>query len=195
MELSPVPGIRLGTASAGIKYPQRQDLVLMEIAPNSSCAAVFTRNAFCAAPVTIAKQHYSATKPRYLLINSGNANAGNGQAGLDDAKTSCLAVAELMGCNIQEVLPFSTGVIGEPLPLKRLVTGLSKAFADLRTDGWLDAAQGIMTTDTRPKVVSKQFVSDGQCVTVTGIAKGTYLLNITLDTEGREIVSQKINIL
>ena len=151
MEPLTVAGIRLGTARAGIKYPDRRDLVVVELAAGTQAAAVFTRNAFCAAPVTVARAHLAAASPRYLVINTGNANAGTGRQGLADAEASCRSLAERTGCRSEEVLPFSTGVIGEPLPLFRLVTGLPEALATLRPDGWAEAAAGIMTTDTRPK--------------------------------------------
>ncbi len=179
---SPVTGIRLGVARAGIKYPDRRDLVLLETAPGTVCAAVFTRNAFCAAPVIVAREHLNAAAPRYLVINTGNANAGTGESGLIDARATCQAVADLLGCRPQEVLPFSTGVIGEPLPLARLVAGLPSAFADLRAEGWEDAAHGIMTTDTRPKCCSRQLTVDGATVTVTGIAKGAGMIKPDMAT-------------
>ncbi len=179
----PVPGVRLGTTCAGIKYPQRRgDLVLMEITPHSRCAAVFTRNAFCAAPVTVAKAHLALASPRYLLINAGNANAGTGNRGLEDARASCMAVAELTQSGVQQVLPFSTGVIGEPLPLERLLAGLPRALAELRPEGWFEAACGIMTTDTRPKLVSRQLQVADQTVTVTGMAKGAGMIRPDMAT-------------
>jgi glutamate N-acetyltransferase/amino-acid N-acetyltransferase len=177
-----IAGVRLGVASAGIHYVGRPDLVLMEIAPRAHCAAVFTRNAFCAAPVVVAREHLVTTMPRYLVVNAGNANAGTGEAGLDDARATCAAVAELMGCRFEEVLPFSTGVIGEPLPLARLVKGLPKAFADLRPDGWKAAARAIMTTDTRPKIVSRRLSIEGRSVSVTGIAKGAGMIRPDMAT-------------
>lgn len=176
MEIHPIAGVRLGVARAGIKYPDRPDLVLLEVAPGANAAAVFTRNAFCAAPVIVARRHLGAAAPRCLVINTGNANAGTGEAGLDDAYATCQAASELMGCDFRQVLPFSTGVIGEPLPLQKLVGGLPRAFADLRPDGWQDAARGIMTTDTRPKVVSRQIDLQGEAVGVTGIAKGAGMI-------------------
>lgn len=178
----PVPGIRLGVTCAGVKYPDRRDLVVMEVAAGSHCAAVFTRNAFCAAPVTVAKAHLGVSSPRYLVINTGNANAGTGRQGVQDAAAICAAVAELRGCQPSEVLPFSTGVIGETLPLARLQAGLPGALADLRPDGWLDAAWGIMTTDTRPKFASRRRVIAGQPITVTGIAKGAGMIRPDMAT-------------
>lgn len=172
----PVAGVRLGTACAGIKYPDRPDLVLVEVAEASTCAAVFTRNAFCAAPVVISQRHLNTASPRYLMINTGNANAGTGRRGLADAEASCAALAELAGCRAEQVLPFSTGVIGEPLPVAALIAGLPQALARLSADGWLEAARGIMTTDTRPKAISRRIAIAGHPVTVTGIAKGAGMI-------------------
>lgn len=176
MELFPVAGIRLGVSCASIKYPQRRDLVVIEAAAGTQAAAVFTGNAFCAAPVTVARRHLAVARPRYLLINTGNANAGTGRQGLVDAEASCRALAEQTGCRLEEVLPFSTGVIGEPLPLYRLLTGLPAALGALQPEGWLDAAHGIMTTDTRPKWASRRLHLQGREVTVTGIAKGAGMI-------------------
>ncbi|HRX70453.1 MAG: bifunctional glutamate N-acetyltransferase/amino-acid acetyltransferase ArgJ [Gammaproteobacteria bacterium] len=176
MEPLSVAGIRLGTACAGIKYPDRGDLVIIEAAAETQAAAVFTQNAFCAAPVTTARAHLHQAAPRYLVINTGNANAGTGVKGVADAATTCQALAEHAGCRAEEVLPFSTGVIGEPLPLERLVAGLPAALAALRPDGWTEAAQGIMTTDTRPKWASRRINFGEHDVTVTGIAKGAGMI-------------------
>ena len=176
MEPFTVAGIRLGVTCAGIKYPDRRDLVVIEAAAGTQAAAVFTRNAFCAAPVIVARTHLAAASPRYLVINTGNANAGTGRQGLVDAESSCQALAERVGCRLEEVLPFSTGVIGEPLPLFRIVVGLPAALAALRPDGWVEAAHGIMTTDTRPKWASRRVNLDGREVTVTGIAKGAGMI-------------------
>jgi len=176
MEPLIVAGIRLGTTRAGIKYPDRRDLVVIEAAVGTQAAAVFTRNAFCAAPVIVARTHLAAASPRFLVINTGNANAGTGRQGLVDAEASCQALAERVGCRPEEVLPFSTGVIGEPLPLFRIVSGLPGALAALRPDGWAEAAHGIMTTDTRPKWASRRLNLAGRDVTVTGIAKGAGMI-------------------
>ena len=177
-----VAGIRLGAACAGIKYPDRRDLVVIEAIAGTRVAAVFTRNAFRAAPVTVARVHLAAASPRYLLINTGNANAGTGRQGLADAEASCQTLAELTACTPLEVLPFSTGVIGEPLPLFRLVAGLPAALAALRADGWEDAAHGIMTTDTRPKWASRRLTVAGRDVTITGIAKGAGMIRPDMAT-------------
>ncbi len=177
-----IPGIRLGTACAGMKKPGRRDLVVMEIAADAACAAVFTRNAFCAAPVTVARAHLAAHLPRYLLINTGNANAGTGALGLRDAQASCEALAQLTGVEPAQILPFSTGVIGEPLPVTRLCAGLPEALASLDAQGWELAAQGIMTTDTRPKGASRQLLLQGRTITVTGIAKGSGMIRPDMAT-------------
>ncbi|NMQ18443.1 bifunctional glutamate N-acetyltransferase/amino-acid acetyltransferase ArgJ [Candidatus Competibacter phosphatis] len=182
MEPLTVAGVRLGTARAGIKYPDRRDLVVVELAAETQAAAVFTRNAFCAAPVTVARTHLAAASPRYLVINTGNANAGTGRQGLADAEASCRSLAERTGCRSEEVLPFSTGVIGESLPLFRLVTGLPEALATLRPDGWAEAAAGIMTTDTRPKWASRRLTLAGREVTITGIAKGAGMIRPDMAT-------------
>jgi glutamate N-acetyltransferase / amino-acid N-acetyltransferase len=181
-ELLPVAGLRLGTARAGIKYPDRRDLVLIELGTGTSCAAVFTRNAFCAAPVQVAREHLHGGAPRYLLINTGNANAGTGEPGLRDARACCAAVAGIADCGPHEVLPFSTGVIGEPLPIAAIEAGLPAAWEALDAGGWADAAHGIMTTDTVPKGISRQVEIDGQSVTVTGIAKGAGMIRPDMAT-------------
>lgn len=180
--LHAVPGFRLGTASAGIKTPGRPDLVVMEMAPGSSVAGVFTRNAFCAAPVQLAKQHLGQIAARYFVINTGNANAGTGEQGLAASQTSCAALAELGGCTAEQVLPFSTGVIGEPLPVDKIIATLPAAVANLFADGWEQAASGIMTTDTRPKGASRQFKLADEVVTVTGIAKGAGMIKPNMAT-------------
>jgi len=180
--LSSVPGIRLGTACAGIKKSGRRDLVVMEIAADAVCAAVFTRNAFCAAPVIVARVHLAAAAPRYLLVNTGNANAGTGPQGLSDAETCCTTLAELTGAQSAQILPFSTGVIGEPLPVERLCAGLPEALENLDDDGWAVAAQGIMTTDTRPKGASRQVCLQNKTITITGIAKGSGMIRPDMAT-------------
>jgi len=181
-EIYPVPGFRLGTACAGIKSPGRRDLVVMALAEGSACAAVFTRNAFCAAPVTVARDHLAACAPEYLLVNTGNANAGTGSQGIHDAGQCCALLADLAGCSPQAVVPFSTGVIGEPLPVIRISEGLPAALANLTEDGWTDAAHGIMTTDTVPKLASRRLDIDGHPVTVTGMAKGSGMIRPDMAT-------------
>jgi glutamate N-acetyltransferase/amino-acid N-acetyltransferase len=180
--LHPVAGFGLGIASAGIKKPGRLDLVIMQLAAGSSVAAVFTRNAFCAAPVQLAKQHVQAGGTRYLLINTGNANAGTGANGLQNARTTCEQLAQLTQTSAQAILPFSTGVIGEPLPVDKIIQALPSALADLAEDNWLKAAQGIMTTDTRPKAASLQIELDGKPVAITGISKGAGMIKPNMAT-------------
>lgn len=174
--LLPVSGLRVGVAKAHIKKPNRRDLVLFEFDAGCVCAATFTTNAFCAAPVIVAKEHLAKHAPRYLLINTGNANAGTGTRGIGDARKCCDAVAAKAACGPNQVLPFSTGVIGEFLPVDRIVAGLDAAFANLTVDGWVDAAHGIMTTDTLPKGVSRRIEIDGKPVTITGISKGSGMI-------------------
>jgi glutamate N-acetyltransferase/amino-acid N-acetyltransferase len=177
-----VNGVRLGTAAAGIRYQNRDDLVLFDICEGATVAGVFTRNAFRAAPVQVAMRNLSATSPRYLMINSGNANAGTGQAGHDNCLASTQLLADAAGCDAQQVLPFSTGVIGEPLPLAAFTTGIPLAIGSLAADNWLTAARAIMTTDTVPKLVSKQVRIDGKLVTFTGMAKGAGMIRPDMAT-------------
>lgn len=178
----PVPGVRLATAAAGIRKPGRQDLVLVEIADGASTAAMFTSNAFCAAPVTLARRHLNSHSPRYLLINSGNANAGTGEPGLQAAGQCCQSVADLFGCRAQQVLPFSTGVIGENLPVAKIESALGVLQGQLSADVWPAAASAIMTTDTVPKIVSRQFKIGANTVTLTGMAKGSGMIRPNMAT-------------
>jgi glutamate N-acetyltransferase / amino-acid N-acetyltransferase len=182
--LRAVPGVRLGTVSAGIKKPGRKDLVLIEVAPHTQCAAVFTRNAFCAAPVIVAREklQFCQHQPRYLLINTGNANAGTGADGIAAARACSAAVASVAGVDADCILPFSTGVIGEPLPVQKVEQAIPAAIAALAEDGWLDAANGILTTDTRPKALSVCFNCDGREYVVTGIAKGAGMIRPNMAT-------------
>lgn len=180
--LHPVPGIRLGTARAHIRKPDRRDLVVIECAPGTRAAAVFTQNRFCAAPVTVAREHLGQSVPRALLINTGFANAGTGKPGLADARASCTALARALKCQPREVLPFSTGVIGERLPVDRLTAGLPACVAALNESGWGEAAAGIMTTDTVPKGASRRLTLGGKTVTVTGIAKGAGMIRPDMAT-------------
>lgn len=182
--MHPVAGFKLGTASAGIKTIGRKDLVVIELSEQSTVAALFTLNAFCAAPVTVAKQHLAAAKTRYLLINTGNANAGTGESGLADAQQSCAALAALQGVSAAQVLPFSTGVIGQSLPMDRLLAGIPKSVAQLNEAGWDEAAKGILTTDTRAKGASLQFTLNGadRPVTITGITKGSGMIKPNMAT-------------
>ncbi len=180
--LHPVAGLRLGTTCAGIKQPDRRDLVLMELCDGATVAAVFTRNAFCAAPVIVAREHRAQTSPRYLLINTGNANAGTGEQGMTDALACCDAVAQAAGCAREAVLPFSTGVISEPLQVTAICGAVPAALAALDENGWADAAHGILTTDTVPKGVSQKLEIDGHRVTITGIAKGSGMIRPDMAT-------------
>ena len=180
--LKPVAGIRLGTAQAGIKYAGRGDLVVMEIATGAQVAGVFTRNRFCAAPVLVAREHLAAARARALVINAGNANAGTGEQGLRDARDTCAAVAAALGCKTEEVLPFSTGVIGERLPMERVLAGVVDCCKHLSESGWEDAARGIMTTDTVPKGVSRDFRLGGKGVRLTGIVKGAGMVRPDMAT-------------
>jgi glutamate N-acetyltransferase / amino-acid N-acetyltransferase len=179
--LHPVAGFELGIASAGIKRVGRKDVVVMRCAEGSSVAGVFTLNAFCAAPVILARQRIQG-ELRYLLTNTGNANAGTGEPGLLAAKQTCAALAQLAGVAEQAILPFSTGVIGEPLPVDKIIAALPAALADLSEHHWAEAATGIMTTDTLPKGASRQFVQDGVTVTVTGISKGAGMIRPNMAT-------------
>jgi glutamate N-acetyltransferase/amino-acid N-acetyltransferase len=182
VSLYPIAGLKIGTASAKIKAIERDDLALFKLPAMSTCAAVFTRNAFCAAPIILAREHLKKNSPRWLLINSGNANAGTGEAGLNDARACCEAVAALAGCEATQVLPFSTGVIGTPLPVEKICAALPTAFAHLESDGWEKAARAIMTTDTLPKGESIQIVINNHRVTITGIAKGAGMIKPDMAT-------------
>ncbi|MBT7308117.1 MAG: bifunctional glutamate N-acetyltransferase/amino-acid acetyltransferase ArgJ [Gammaproteobacteria bacterium] len=181
-EMHPVAGFSLGTTQAGVRYSDRRDLVVMECAEGSSVAAVFTRNAFCAAPVTLCKEHLSQASPRYLVTNTGNANAGTGRQGVADAKAVCDALAELVSLESNQILPFSTGVIGESLPVEPIVQGLPDAVAALSEMGWEDAAHGIMTTDTVAKGATFQREVNGHTVTISGIAKGSGMIHPDMAT-------------
>jgi len=182
--LHPVKGIRLSAAHSGIKQDSTdKDLVLIEIAEGSSVAAVFTQNRFCAAPVTVARRHLAAVPAaRFLLINSGNANAGTGNEGIDAAHKSCAAVAQVAQVNPTTVLPFSTGVIAAPLPLEKITGAVPALYASLHTDNWLQAAEGIMTTDTLPKAFSKQLMISDQPVSITGMSKGSGMIRPDMAT-------------
>ncbi len=176
-----VAGITLGTTCAGIKQTIKDDILVIQMAENSSCAAVFTQNAFCAAPVHVAKANL-AHEPRWLLINSGNANAGTGEQGMQDALLSCDELAKVTGGHSNQVLPFSTGVIGQPLPVNKITTALSKAINNLSLDNWDKAAYAIMTTDTFPKGVSKLITIAGESITINGISKGAGMIQPNMAT-------------
>ena len=182
-DLHPVPGVRIGVAEAGIRKADRKDLTVFLLDEGSSVSAVFTRNRFCAAPVQVCREHLASGKPiRALLINTGNANAGTGAQGLERARSSAAALARNQGLVAQQVLPFSTGVIMEPLPVDRIEAGLPAAVADARADNWFAAAQGIMTTDTVPKAYSVQASVGGATVTVTGMSKGAGMIRPNMAT-------------
>lgn len=177
-----VKGVKIGSTEAHVRYPNRRDLVIFEFAEGSHVAGVFTQNAFCAAPVRISKTHLLEKNARYLVINTGNANAGTGALGLQNAQKICEALAGIAGVVTQEILPFSTGVIGEQLPVDRIIAGLKPAFDSLQADAWSDAANGIMTTDTTPKGASEQFELDGVTYTMTGISKGAGMIRPNMAT-------------
>lgn len=181
-KMFPIEGVRLGVASAGIKKPGRIDTLLIEVSEGSSVAGVFTQNAFCAAPVTLAKRHLARGGVRYLVVNSGNANACTGQRGLDDALATCARVGEVGGVDAKQVLPFSTGVIGEYLPVDKLADALPLAYQNLSDQGWDAAAKAIMTTDTRPKQASMQIEHDGEVISISGIAKGAGMIRPNMAT-------------
>jgi glutamate N-acetyltransferase / amino-acid N-acetyltransferase len=180
--LLPVKGIRMAAIAAGIKSDASKDLVLFELDEGSKCSAVFTQNAFCAAPVTLSKQHINSQPSRYLLINSGNANAGTGKQGINDAQQCCSWLAKEVQCSKEEVLIFSTGVIGENLPMTKFESGLPQLVSNLSDDSWLDAGRGIMTTDTLLKGVSRQLELDGKIITITGISKGSGMVRPDMAT-------------
>jgi len=179
--MPPVAGIMLGTACAGIKQTVRDDLLIVAASPGATCAGVFTRNAFCAAPVIVAKRHL-AHAPRWWLVNSGNANAGTGQGGIDDALTSCQALARLAQGQPEQVLPFSTGVIGEPLPRAKIEAALPRAWHALAEEHWQHAAHAIMTTDTFAKGVTHSVEMSGQRFVINGIAKGAGMIHPNMAT-------------
>ena len=181
-QLHAIAGLRLGTAEAGIRKANRRDLTLIELAAGSHVAGVFTQNRFCAAPVQICRQHLAAGEIRALVINTGIANAGTGEAGLQAARLTCQAVARIMDVGAGQVLPFSTGVIMEPLPVERLAAGLPACQSALQSDGWWTAAHAIMTTDTVAKAASVQVTIAGQQVTITGMAKGAGMIKPNMAT-------------
>lgn len=177
-----VDGVRIGVASAGIKKPGRNDLVLFAIDEGATVSGVFTKNAFCAAPVIVGREHLDHGDVRYLIVNSGSANACTGAKGEADARQVCDWVAELGDAQLRQVVPFSTGVIGEYLPMEKIKAALPQAFNNLSVDGWLDAGKAIMTTDTVPKGASEQFEHDGESVSVTGIVKGAGMIRPNMAT-------------
>jgi glutamate N-acetyltransferase / amino-acid N-acetyltransferase len=181
--LFPVAGVRLGTAEAGIRKKNRRDLTLIEFAPGSRAAGVFTQNRFCAAPVTVCREHLAGEGGiRALVINTGIANAATGEQGMQAARETCAAAAAMLGCTPREVLPFSTGVILEHLPVERLIAGLPAALGDLAADHWHAAAHAIMTTDTVAKAASRRVASADCSITVTGISKGAGMIRPNMAT-------------
>ena len=184
--LLPVPGVALGIAEANIRKSGRKDLLVISLADGAKVAGVFTQNRFCAAPVVVTRQHLSTLDPalsiRALVVNTGNANAGTGKEGLAHARQTCADLARLLSCDAAQVLPFSTGVIMEPLPVERIAAGLPTCIADLREANWFDAATAIMTTDTLPKAVSQQSRIGNAAVTLTGIAKGAGMIHPNMAT-------------
>lgn len=182
MSWLPVAGVRVAAVMAGVKKANRRDLVVFELASGAHTAGVFTLNRFCAAPVQVCKQHLQQVTPRYLMINTGFANAGTGEAGLKDCLQTCELLARHAGCTPQEVLPFSTGVIGQRFPLAAFERGLPDALQNLDEHGWGRAAEGIMTTDTRPKIASRRIEIDGVPITITGISKGAGMIKPNMAT-------------
>ena len=182
LSLTPVGGVRLGTAALGGRAEPRDDLALLELAASTHTAAVFTRNRFCAAPVVVAQQHLGATPPRYLLVNAGNANAGTGVRGIEDAVSCCRILSQEAGCDPESVLPFSTGVIGEHMEMERFQCAIPIAVSALRANAWEAAAGAIMTTDTMPKGISRTFeVAETECH-ITGIVKGAGMIRPDMAT-------------
>jgi glutamate N-acetyltransferase/amino-acid N-acetyltransferase len=187
-QLLPVAGVSLGIAAANIKRENRQDLLVMQLCEGARVAGVFTMNRFCAAPVAVAREHLAQATVagsdgiRALLVNTGNANAGTGEQGMQDTRTCCAALAGLLGCKAAQILPFSTGVIMEPLPVAKIAAGLPGCVADMRADNWYDAANAILTTDIVAKAISRQILIDGVTVTITGISKGSGMIHPNMAT-------------
>tara|TARA_R110001592_G_scaffold356543_2_gene658652 strand:+ start:22947 stop:24179 length:1233 start_codon:yes stop_codon:yes gene_type:complete len=186
-EFPAISGIRIGVVEAGIKKANRKDLVLIELASGSVCSGVFTQNAFCAAPVIVSKKHlaqpaFALENPAYLLINTGNANAGTGPIGMQDALDTCKFLADEVGVSADQVLPFSTGVIGEKLPVEKITQAIPSLYASLSDNAWVYAAKGIMTTDTRPKGSTRQVSYAGEIITINGISKGAGMIRPNMAT-------------
>ena len=186
--LTPIKGIRLGWAESNIKMPNRKDLLVIEIAQGSAVSGVFTQNRFCAAPVTLCKKHLAQVTSnvdsgiKALVINTGNANAGTGEQGMKDAITTCQNLAEIMAIPIESILPFSTGVILEHLPMNKILQGLPQAVANLSSDNWADAASAIMTTDIMPKAYATELKVAGNSINITGISKGSGMIHPNMAT-------------
>lgn len=182
-QLKPVAGVQLGYAQAGIRKTDRKDLLVITVPEGASVAGVFTTNAFCAAPVHVCKRHLALNHGiRALVVNTGCANAGTGVQGMEDAQKTCAELAQRLNLKDSQILPFSTGVILENLPMDRLIAGLNPAIKNLTKDNWLNAAQAIMTTDTLPKAVSRQIQIKGQTITLTGISKGAGMIKPNMAT-------------
>ncbi|GAA5084170.1 MAG: bifunctional glutamate N-acetyltransferase/amino-acid acetyltransferase ArgJ [Alcaligenaceae bacterium] len=182
-EIHAVKGVKIGIASAGIRKAGNKDITIFQFAPNTAIAGVFTTNRFKAAPVQLCEAHLASDKdPQALVINTGNANAGTGEPGLVDARKTCETVAELLQLRPSQVLPFSTGVILEPLPMEKLLGALPAAVADLQDNNWFNAAYSIMTTDTQPKIHSTQLQLEDQTITITGISKGAGMIRPNMAT-------------
>lgn len=182
-DLRPVAGVRIGVAEAGIRKANRKDLTVFLLDEGASVAGVFTQNRYCAAPVQVCREHLAAGAPiRAMVINTGNANAGTGADGLARARATCDAMAQQLGVSAQNILPFSTGVIMEPLPVDRIAAGLPQALANAQADNWLAAGEGIMTTDTQPKAYSRQVQVGGKTITITGISKGAGMIRPNMAT-------------
>ena len=180
--LYPVPGISMAAVSAGIKQEGRLDCVVFSLGASANTAGVFTTNAFCAAPVSLCKKHLAQTSPQFLIVNTGNANAGTGQQGLENALKVCQKIAKLKSLPVNTILPFSTGVIGEQLPVEKICNVIPDALNNIEENNWLDCASGILTTDTRPKAASTQIQLGGHTVTITGIAKGAGMIKHNMAT-------------
>jgi glutamate N-acetyltransferase/amino-acid N-acetyltransferase len=180
--LLPVKGIKIGISEAYVRYPNRKDLTIFDIAEGANTAVVTTQNQFCAAPVQLVREFVTKANPRYLLINTGNANAATGEDGRQRAYATCQALADKTRINVEGVLPYSTGVIGEALPTDRIIAGLDDALANMTDDNWLEAAHSIMTTDTTPKGHSEQVTIDKITYTVTGISKGAGMIRPNMAT-------------
>lgn len=181
--LLPVKGITLGHAEANIRQAGRKDVLVMQIASGSSVSGVFTQNRFCAAPVTLCKQHLASYEGILaMVVNTGYANAGTGEQGMADAQATCDALATLLGCKSNQILPFSTGIILEPLPLDKITQALPTAISNAQADNWLNAAEAIMTTDIVPKAASTQIEIDGETITITGMSKGSGMIHPNMAT-------------
>jgi len=177
-----INGLKIGFSNAGIKQTERQDLVVFELADTATTAGIFTQNAFCAAPVQISKAHLQQARTQYLVINTGNANAGTGEPGYQDAMAICQALADAQGVDVTSVLPFSTGVIGERLPMEKITAAMPDALSNMDVKNWYEASRGIMTTDTLPKGTSTQFEYMGNTFTISGISKGAGMIKPNMAT-------------